>query len=65
MAPREESDRKRAHQLLVRLADEGEGFTPAIAIELAGMLCHIAGGDGRGVYRIEHDPTGDRVRDGE
>ena len=53
--------RQRAKQLLIKLADEGAGFTPEIAIELAKMLCHIAGGDGRGVYRVEHDPEGDRV----
>jgi len=57
-----DSDRQKAKALLVKLANEGAGFTPAIAIELAAMLCHIAGGDGRGVYRIEHDPEGDQIR---
>jgi hypothetical protein len=52
----ERSDKQRARDLLVKLANEGANFTPGVAIELAAMLCHIAGGDGRGLYRIEHEP---------
>jgi hypothetical protein len=55
------SDRKRATELLGKLANEGADFTPGVAIELASMLCHIAGGDGRGTFAIVHDPAGDRV----
>jgi hypothetical protein len=58
-----DSDRKLATGLLIAcanaLGEAGARFTPEIALELAAMLCHVAGGDGRGVYRIEHDPTGD------
>jgi hypothetical protein len=50
-----------AHRLLVLLVNSDEVITPQTALELAGMLCHIAGGDGRGVYSIEHDPEGDRI----
>lgn len=61
MTQREESDRERAKELLVKLADEGAQFTPWVALELARMLLHIAGGDGRGVYTVYWDPEGDRV----
>ena len=55
-------DKERAKALLVKLANEGAQFTPGVAIELAAMLAHIAGGDGRGVFRIVWDPEGDRIR---
>jgi hypothetical protein len=59
MTQRDDSDRGRATSLLVMLADEqkrdGVAFTPSVALELARMLCHIAGRDGRGVYTITHD----------
>jgi hypothetical protein len=46
----------------VYLVDTRAGrLTPGVAIELAGMLAHIAGGDGRGVYTIAWDPVGDRL----
>lgn len=59
MTPRD--DRERARKLLVRLANEGASFSVGVSLELAGMLCHIAGGDGRGVYTIKHNPTGDQL----
>lgn len=65
MTQRDERDRGRAKALLVMLADEqkrdGVAFTPGVALELAAMLLHIAGGDGRGTFTILHDPIGDRV----
>ena len=61
MASRDESHSPTAKDLLVMLANAGAAFTPAKALELAGMLCHIAGGDGRGVYTIRHNPTGDQI----
>lgn len=29
-------------------------MTPRSAVELARMLCHIAGGDGRGTFKVVH-----------
>ena len=34
----------------------GSRVSPGVALELARMLCHIAGGDGRGVFHVVHDP---------
>jgi hypothetical protein len=48
--------------LLQELVDEhNDVLTSEVMLVLAGHLCHLAGGDGRGVYSIVHDPTGDRV----
>jgi hypothetical protein len=60
MTQREESDRARATNILAQIAQRYE-LTPGVALELAAHLCHLAGGDGRGVFRIEHDPSGDRL----
>ncbi|HWY91080.1 MAG TPA: hypothetical protein VNY31_10450 [Solirubrobacteraceae bacterium] len=35
--------------------------SPGVALELARMLCHIAGGDGRGMFEVVHRPGVDRV----
>ena len=46
--------RKRASRMLVTLVNEHGNMTLQLAIELARMLCHIAGGDGRGTYEVVH-----------
>ena len=61
MMQSETSDRMEARKMLVMLANTGR-ITTSTALELAAMLCDLAGGDGRGVYSIVHDPTGDRTR---
>jgi hypothetical protein len=46
--------------MLSELAGSGR-LTLPVALELAKMLLHICGGDGRGVFTVVHDPTGDRI----
>ena len=46
---------------LRRLTRRGTNVTVEVAIALAMHLCHVAGGDGRGVFVVMHDPEGDRV----
>lgn len=48
-------------EIRLRERNGTDRLTPGVAVELAKMLAHIAGGDGRGVYSIEHHPEGDRV----
>lgn len=44
-----------AGNMLARLVDrEQDGLTPEHAVALAEMLCHVAGGDGRGVFAVVH-----------
>lgn len=50
------TDRERATKLLIKLADGGAEFSIGVSLELAGMLCHIAGGDGRGTYHVKAQP---------
>lgn len=56
-----ETAREYATRLFVVFVDTpGVEITQGVAVELAKHFAHLAGGDGHGVYRIEHDPTGDR-----
>lgn len=49
-----------AVDLLQSMLEGQEGaLTPGVAIELAKMLAHIAGGDGRGVYQVVHHAGAD------
>lgn len=51
-----------ATEILVHIVGRyGSTMTPEITLALVRKLCHIAGGDGRGVYSVSHDPTGDRI----
>lgn len=59
MTPSRES--ASAKRILIDIVERHGNMTPALALELAGMLTHIAGGDGRGVYAIKHNPTGDQI----
>ena len=57
-----DDDARAATKALVALVDSSPvALTPAIAVALAEQLLHIAGGDGRGVYSVVHDPIGDRL----
>jgi hypothetical protein len=62
VTPPGESDTDRATWILQDIiARQKGGLTPGVAVELARKLAHLAGGDGRGVYTVTHDPEGDRV----